>query len=76
MNNGGQRDPFETCYQLGDEATYCWSKSYNDIGSAKFNKCFPMSADRTISWHPIVAKWANPVTKPINSCGPTYSDMF
>ena len=46
-NNGGQRDPFETCYQLWDEATYCWSKSYNDIGSAKFNKCFPMSADRT-----------------------------
>ena len=72
-----QSDPFETCFQYGDEAKYCWTKSYRCIYRKEDNMlpflwlksiyypCIPNGDD---AWHSIDAKNINPVTDP-NSCG-------
>ena len=36
----GNFSPFETCYQLGDNPTYCWSKSYR-CSTGRFYQCIP-----------------------------------
>ena len=71
-----QSDPFETCFQYGDEAKYCWTKSYRCIYRKKDNMlpfpwlesihypCIPNGDD---AWHSIDTKNINPVTDP-NSC--------
>ena len=65
---GGDRYPFETCYQNGNEAQYCWSKSHrlNTIMS----ECRPYGGD----WHPVDPKYVNPVTHPY-SCGAPCTDF-
>merc|ERR1712194_418166 len=64
----GHSAPFETCYQLRDEASYCWSKSSYCGGiywvGGKFFECIPNGA----AWNSIPAYYVNPVTTP-NSCG-------
>ena len=65
----GKTYPFETCYQINDESTYCWTKSYyknkkEDGGHNRYYQCVPIGD----AWHDIDAKYVNPVTQP-NSCG-------
>ena len=64
-------DPFETCWQLHELSTYCWTRSYymwenpNSDAFAPSNfRCAPNGE----AWHPISAEYVNPVTHP-NSCG-------
>ena len=59
-----QKYPFESCFQLGDKATYCWSKSYHVYGWDRYSECCPNGHD----WNAIDAYFVNPVTTP-NSCG-------
>ena len=68
---GWQRQayPFETCFQLGNAATYCWTKSYFSTqkhwnSSGNYCRCVPNGA----GWNIISAEYVNPVTQP-NSCG-------
>lgn len=68
---GWQRQsyPFETCFQLGDASTYCWTKSYfctQKHWNSSRNYCF--CAPDGDKWQPISAEYVNPVTHP-NSCG-------
>lgn len=62
----GRRNPLETRYQLREESTYCWAKSYNcgwrSLGY--FSQCIP-NGD---AWNSIEAYYVNPVTTP-NSSG-------
>ena len=38
----GQTAPFETCFQFGNEATYCWTTSYY-WADDRFYPCYPTS---------------------------------
>lgn len=38
----GPEAPFETCFQFGNEATYCWTNSYYNIDD-RFYPCYPTS---------------------------------
>ena len=62
----GKKVPFETCYQINDEVTYCWTKSYDkkEKEGTRHYQCVPIGD----AWHDIDAKYVNPVTQP-NSCG-------
>lgn len=67
-------DPFETCYQNGDESTYCWTKSYGVdayFTGTNFHQCIPCGP----AWHSIDAHYVNPATLPTRSCGPPCKKM-
>ena len=65
-DDDGSDYAFETCFQLKQLETYCWTKSYylyiHDDGM--FFPCEPIGD----KWHAISAEDVNPVTHP-NSCG-------
>ena len=45
--------PFEACWQLGDAATYCWSRSQYD-GGQNLNYCgLPKGGSTVAPWLPI-----------------------
>ena len=79
----GKRDPFETCYQYGEEAKYCWTKSYySSKGTGGWFQCYPdPSQDKCADcqeWeriHQDDMKYVNPVTHPY-SCGLPCQDMY
>ena len=71
----GEGYPFETCYQLDGEATYCWTRSYEydctivrgevrNYRQCLYKQCIP---DGNL-WQFVDAYYVNPVTHP-NSCG-------
>ena len=71
----GEGYPFDTCYQLGKEATYCWTRSYEydctivrgevrNYRQCLYKQCIP---DGNL-WQFVDAYYVNPVTHP-NSCG-------
>ena len=62
----GKSVPFETCYQLGDDPTYCWTKAWFSPGFGKYYQCLPDGGND--AWHDIDPKYVNPVTDP-KSCG-------
>ena len=70
--DSAKSNPFETCFQFGDEDKYCWTKSYyhlRDYYSDNYwDTCVPIGKD----WHSVGiaphAKSVNPVTQP-NLCG-------
>ena len=69
----GNFSPFETCYQLGDNPTYCWSKSYR-CSTGRFYQCIPDGLYADDAWHSIDAKYVqtpgvDPKIKP-HRCGP------
>lgn len=75
--SAGQKDPFETCYQEGDYAKYCWShsryhinKNYFGFESGAWFECLPLGR----YWHSVDPKYVNPVTHPY-SCGPPCQEM-
>ena len=59
----GKTYAFETCYQNGNEAKYCWSKSHLRTYTI-YHECVPLGGD----WHSVDPKYVNPVTHPY-SCG-------
>ena len=76
---GCRVNPFETCYQYRNEAKYCWSKSYYETQNEhyrSFCQCVPIPFSRYNhdDWHPLEARYVNPVTHP-NSCGPPCTTM-
>ena len=72
----GHRDPFETCYQYGEEAKYCWSKSYYVGGRfSGWYPCVPNPKYAEQTWELIDPKYVNPVTHPY-SCGEPCQDMY
>lgn len=70
-----QKYPFETCYQLGNDSTYCWTKSYRHTEYTKeviFIAFYPC-APKGDAWHTIDPKYVNtpgvdPKTNP-KRCG-------
>ena len=58
----GNYGAFETCYQLGDSPTYCWSKSYQASGGGRdhpigrFYQCIPDGLYEDDAWHSIDGK--------------------
>ena len=60
----GKSYPFETCYQLGDTLTYCWTKSYRHHNN-HYLQCFPDGLIGDDFWHAINPKYVNPW----GSCG-------
>ena len=66
--SNGKGSPFETCYQHGNEAKYCWSKSH--YGFHDWFECIPIGPN----WHTVDPKYVNPVTNPY-SCGLPCKDM-
>ena len=76
--SSGQSTAFETCYQLGSEETYCWSKSYHhdyennlDNENDDFRQCIPNGS----AWQTVDPKYVNPVTTPY-SCGTPCQGMY
>jgi len=52
----GKSYPFETCYQLGDNRTYCWTKSYRH-NNDRYYQCLPDGLYGDDFWHSIDAKY-------------------
>ena len=68
----GRNNPFETCYQNGNDAKYCWSQSH--VGymlTHPYVECAPYGGE----WHSVDPKYVNPVTHPY-SCGGPCSDFY
>ena len=70
----GEDNPFETCYQYGDDKKYCWSKSTtHSIGVEQWFECKPDPYGG--KWGSVDPKYVNPVTHPY-SCGPSCTEMY
>ena len=65
-----QSYPFETCWQLGDEDKYCWTKSWHHPTGLNIYGKWLSCAPNGDGWNPIDAHYVNPVTYPTRSCGP------
>ena len=65
----GKTYAFETCYQNGNEAKYCWSKFHLRTYTI-YHECVPLGGD----WHSVDPKYVNPVTHPY-SCGAPCTDI-
>ena len=76
---GGRGYAFETCYQLGPEEKYCWSKSWYGEGEfIQWFQCVPKPING--AWHDLDPKYVNtPGVDPnINPkrCGDPCQDMY
>ena len=63
----GKSYAFETCYKLGDEDKYCWSKSFYDDVNGQYYQCSP---------NPKGGAWYGFDTKVTWWCGPPCQDMY
>ena len=76
---GGRGYAFETCYQLGNEEKYCWSKSWYGEGEfIQWFQCVPKPING--AWHDLDPKYViTPGVDPnINPkrCGDPCQDMY
>jgi len=77
----GYDDPFQTCYQYGNEKKYCWSYSYSTLGtifipSLSF-QCKPKGGK--VRGLLAMGQWDDSDPKyvvPYKTCGPPCQDMF
>ena len=67
----GEKKPFETCYQFGNDKTYCWSRS--GWSDHKSYECRPKGYHgNDDGWQHVDPKYVVPK----NTCGPPCTDMY
>ena len=67
----GKDNPFQTCYQYGTEAKYCWSESYfNGDYTGGYHQCLPQPKHGAWKYHS--AKNLHPN----HQCGPPCQEMY
>jgi len=72
--NNYQPNPFETCYQLRNTPTYCWTKSYYDGAIYGWGECRPVGFHIGYhgGWDIIDAKYVTPY----GTCGLPCQDIY